>query len=115
MNKIFIPHELKTIEVDTEKKIFRINGEDFGYGCTGFMISCTPDDFRIDMEVDTTVHFANYSNKGELREQGEYKSEYPLVESHRAPYSPDSSREPISREKYEFRANLNGKTLFEKK
>ena len=62
------------------------------------------------MEVDTTVHFANYSNKGELREQGEYKSEYPLVESHRAPYSQDSSRE-----KYEFRANLNGKTLFEKK
>ena len=30
MSKIFVPHELKTIEVDTEKKIFRINGEDFG-------------------------------------------------------------------------------------
>lgn len=55
MNKIFIPHELKTIEVDAEKKIFRINGEDFGDGCTGFMISCTPDDFRIDMEVDTKL------------------------------------------------------------
>lgn len=85
MSKIFIPHELKTIEVDAEKKIFRINGEDFGYGCTGFMISCTPDDFRIDMGVDTTVHFANYSSKGELREQGTYKAEVPLVESHRAP------------------------------
>ena len=24
MSKIFIPHELKTIEVDTEKNIFRI-------------------------------------------------------------------------------------------
>lgn len=45
MNKIFVPHELKTIEVNTEKKIFRINGEDFGHECTGFMISCTPDDF----------------------------------------------------------------------
>lgn len=33
MSKIFIPHELKTIEVDTEKKIFRINGEDFGHEC----------------------------------------------------------------------------------
>ena len=85
MEKVFIPHELITIEVDTEKKIFRINGEDFGYGCTGVMISCTPDDFRIDMEVDTTVHFASYSNKGVQREQGEYKSEIPLVESHRTP------------------------------
>lgn len=85
MSKIFIPHELKTIEVDTEKKIFRINGEDFGYGCTGFMISCTPEDFRIDVEVDTTVHFVSYSNKGELREQGTYKVEVPLVESHRTP------------------------------
>lgn len=47
MNKIFIPHELKTIEVDTEKKIFRINGENFGDGCTGFTISCTPGEFKI--------------------------------------------------------------------
>ena len=72
MNKIFVPHELKTIEVDTEKKIFRINGEDFGRECTGFMISCTPDGFRLDMEVDATVHFASYSNKGVQREQGTY-------------------------------------------
>lgn len=84
MNKIFVPHELKAIEVDTEKKIFRINGEDFGYGCTGFMISCTPDDFRIDVEVDTTVHFASYSNKGVQREQGTYQAEVPLCESCRA-------------------------------
>lgn len=85
MNRIFIPHELKTIEVDTEKKIFRINGEDFGHSCTGFMITCTPDDFRIDMEIDTTVRFVSYSNKGVRREQGTYKAEVPLVESHRAP------------------------------
>lgn len=58
MDKIFISHELKTIEVDTEKKIFRINGEDFGNDCTGFLISCTPDNFRVDMEIDTTVRFA---------------------------------------------------------
>ena len=37
MNKIFVPHELKTIEVDTEKKIFRINGEDFGRECIALM------------------------------------------------------------------------------
>lgn len=73
MNKIFTPHELKTIEVDTEKKIFRINGEDFGEGCTGFTISCTPGEFKIRAEIDTTVEFANYSSKGELRERGMYK------------------------------------------
>lgn len=39
-NKVFTPHELKTIEVDVEKKIFRVNGEDFGKNCTGFSISC---------------------------------------------------------------------------
>ena len=47
MSKIFVPHELKTIEVDTEKKIFRIKGEEFCEGCTGFMISCTPGEFKI--------------------------------------------------------------------
>ena len=73
MNKIFTPHELKTIEVDTEKKTFRINGEDFGEGCTGFTISCTPGEFKIRAEIDTTVEFANYSSKGELQEQGTYK------------------------------------------
>ncbi len=83
MDKIFIPHEFKTIEVDIEKKIFRINGENFGDGCTGFTISCTPDNFRIDMEIDTTVRFVSYSVKGRLKEQGEYESEFPLVESHR--------------------------------
>lgn len=83
MEKIFTPHELKKIEVDTEKKIFKINGEDFGYGCTGFMISCTPDDFQIRVEIDTTVHFAHYSDIGELREKGNYKTDIPLVESNR--------------------------------
>lgn len=72
MEKLFVPHELKTIEVDTEKKIFRINGEDFGEKCTGFMITCTPDDFRVDMEIDTTVHFASYFSNGEQRERGRY-------------------------------------------
>lgn len=83
MEKIFVPHELKTIEVDTEKKIFRINGEDFGDGCTGFLISCTPEDFQIRVEIDTTVHFAHYSDNGELREKGKYKTDIPLVQSNR--------------------------------
>ena len=57
MKGLFIPHELKTIEVDAEKKIFRINGEDFGKGCSGFRIECySYEDFDIRVEVDTTVH-----------------------------------------------------------
>lgn len=79
MEKIFVPHELKTIEVDTEKKIFKINGEDFGDGCTGFLISCTPDDFHVRVEVDTTIHFANYSDKGKLRKQESYTTNDSLL------------------------------------
>lgn len=61
MGNLFVPHELKTIEVDVEKKIFRVNGEDFGMGCTGFTIWCdAPDDFNIHMEINTKVHFAKY-------------------------------------------------------
>lgn len=55
----FVPRELKTIEVDTEKKIFRINGEDFGKCCTGFSITCHRyDSFDIRVEIDTTVVYA---------------------------------------------------------
>lgn len=61
MEKVFVPHELRTIEVDVEKKIFRINGEDFGKGCTGFTISCEGyNEFWIRMEINTTVQFASY-------------------------------------------------------
>ena len=49
------------------------------------MITCTPDDFRIDMEIDTTVRFTSYSGNGKLREQGERESKIPLVQSHRMP------------------------------
>ena len=60
MSKFFVPHELKTIEVDTEKKTFRINGEDFGKGCTGFSIRCHQyDSFDIRVEIDTTVKFVS--------------------------------------------------------
>lgn len=59
--KVFLPHSLKTIEVDIEKKIFRVNGEDFGKGCAGFSIWCDePDTFHIRMEIDTTVKFGTY-------------------------------------------------------
>ena len=63
MQGIFVPHKLKSIEVDTEERIFRINGEDFGKGCTGFSITCHKyDSFDIRVEVDTTVRFVSIKN-----------------------------------------------------
>lgn len=63
MGKVFVPHELKTIEVDTEKKIFRVNGEDFGRECTGFSITCHRyDSFDIRIEVDAKVRFVSIRN-----------------------------------------------------
>lgn len=60
MSNIFIPHELKTIEVDTKEKNFKINGEEFGRGCTGFTITCQRyDSFDIRVEVDATVRFVS--------------------------------------------------------
>ena len=63
MENIFIPHELKTIEVDTDKKVFKVNGEEFGKGCTGFTISCSgPGQFDIRMELDAIVRYVHYEN-----------------------------------------------------
>lgn len=61
MEKLFVPHELKTIEVDVEKKIFKVNGEEFGKHCTGFTITCEGyNEFWIRMEINTTVQLASY-------------------------------------------------------
>ena len=56
------PMELKSIEVDVEKRIFNVNGKPFGEGCTAFSISCDAvDGYKIQMEIDTTVHLASYA------------------------------------------------------
>lgn len=68
--KILVPHELKTIEIDVEKKIFRVNGEDFGENCTGFSLDCStkhPDSERysVSLDIHTDIRFrANYDAKG---------------------------------------------------
>lgn len=61
-----MPNELKTIEIDTEKKIFNINGEAFGEKCTEFYISCeAAEGFRVNMEIGTRVTFkAKYDMRG---------------------------------------------------
>lgn len=76
MSEIFIPHTLKTIEVDTEKKTFKINGEDFGRDCTGFTITChSYNSFDIRVEVDTTVRFVA------IRGECATETEHPVRES----------------------------------
>ena len=61
MNKLVeiltgIPQEIKTLEVDTEKKIFKLNGIDFGKGCEEFVISCTGGEgFKIRMELSKRI------------------------------------------------------------
>lgn len=65
--KIFseVPNELKTIEVDVEKKTFKVNGVPFGNRCTHFYISCTGGEgFNVKMELDTEVQFASYGIEG---------------------------------------------------
>ena len=62
-NNVFVPHVLKSIEVDTAKKIFRVNGENFGAGCTGFTITCNEyESFDIRMEIQNTVRFITIRN-----------------------------------------------------
>lgn len=60
-NKLLPPTELKTIEVDVEKKIFRVNGKEFGKGTTAFSITLLAAEYyRITMETDTEVCIAEY-------------------------------------------------------
>ena len=58
-----LPNELKTIEIDTEKKIFKINGENFGERCTGFYIDGDAvDGFDVRMRINTDVLYVSKYN-----------------------------------------------------
>lgn len=65
-----MPNELKTIEIDTRNKIFRINGEDFGERCIGFNIHCdATEGFMVRMNIDADILFVSkYNLKGEKLE-----------------------------------------------
>lgn len=58
-------NELKTVEIDFEKKIFKINGVDFGNGTTEFSINFEAGgDFNVYMDAYTRVRFATYDSHG---------------------------------------------------
>lgn len=56
-NKIFVPHELKKIEMDIENKIFLINGEEFGKGCKSISIHCNPPEWKFRVVIDKPIEF----------------------------------------------------------
>lgn len=71
-NNVFVPHTLKTIEVDVDEKTFKVNGENFGAGCTGFTITCQDyNSFDIRMEIEHTVRFISIRD-GECTADKEY-------------------------------------------
>ena len=81
-NKIFMPHQLKTIEIDVEKKIFRVNGEDFGKNCTGFSIYLDTKDpheewFHVTMDISEKLRFCStYNIDGNKTSENTKKDSY---------------------------------------
>lgn len=67
--KVFLPHQLKTIEIDAENRTFKVNGEEIGNVCTGFTITCDAiKGFNISMVLDAKVEYANYNITGVSKE-----------------------------------------------
>lgn len=81
--KIFVPHELKTIEIDVEKKIFRVNGEDFGRQCEEFILRCSANRagglsewLRLSLETKQWISFANYDFNGKKTNEESHKKKF---------------------------------------
>lgn len=75
MSELFVPKGLEKIEVDVKNKIFKINGKDFGEGCSGFTITCRPDKWEVRAEVDTTVTFLSFDKAGVQNENRTYETD----------------------------------------
>lgn len=66
---LFGPHELKTLEIDIENKIFKVNGEDFGKGCSEISIYCTPPNWGVCVEIGQKIIFERYDLHGKHIEE----------------------------------------------
>lgn len=65
-NKIFVPHELKKIEIDIENKSFLINGEEFGKRCKNISIHCNPPEWKFRVVIDKPIEFqATFDSNGQ--------------------------------------------------
>lgn len=65
---IFVPHELKTLEIDNENNIFKINGEDFAHRCEELVITFDGSERHIIVHTTNKIEFATYNRKGALKE-----------------------------------------------
>lgn len=64
-----VPQEIKTLEVDTEKKIFRLNGIDFADGCDYFEVSCEGGEgFKVRMELNKRIALVSYDLNNALKD-----------------------------------------------
>ena len=69
-----IPNELKTIEIDAEKNIFKINGVDFGDGTEAVFISKVGGEgFKVSVDIRTRVMYANYDVYGKKTDDRIYE------------------------------------------
>ena len=62
-----LPNELKTIEIDVEKKQFLINGESFGRSLNFTLNLDTKDGYKAELKIGTNVEFRNYARDGKLK------------------------------------------------
>lgn len=76
------PRKLKTVEIDVEKKIFRVNGEDFSK-VTGFNLSCKPalsdsekDWFKVILSLESSLKYmSEYNISGNATSQEEWRKQ----------------------------------------
>lgn len=76
------PRELKTVEIDVEKRIFRVNGKDFSK-VTGFNLSCKPslsdsekDWFRVILSLESSLKYmSEYDIYGNATSQEEWRKQ----------------------------------------
>lgn len=66
MTEIFMPKELKTLEINIENKTFKINGENFGSKCQYLKIECSTPEWKFKVSVTKTIEFyGKYDIKGD--------------------------------------------------
>lgn len=56
---MILPKELRTLEIDVDKNIFKLNGDDVER-CQELIIIFRPEEFEAIVKADTTVTFKTY-------------------------------------------------------
>lgn len=62
-----LPNDLKTIEIDVEKRKFLVNGESFGRSLNFTLTLNTTNGYEAELKVGTNVEFRSYTKSGKLK------------------------------------------------